>query len=164
MFKEEDLVYIGYIKKPHGYSGELSFVSEDDIVPSNWIILQINQQWVPFKVEQLRSSKILSLKGVETEVKAKSLSGSGVYVEIPKAQQKPKNLNLIGFRIEDEKWANVGTIISVIPRAMQDLLEIKKGKDTILIPLAEEFIVDVNPEEKIIFTKLPEGLINLDAS
>ncbi len=47
-------------------------------------------------------------------------------------------------------------------RPAQTLLSIVYGGEEVLIPLVDDFIVDIKPRKKELYLDLPEGLLNLN--
>ena len=55
----------------------------------------------------------------------------------------------------------IGKIIDVVENKNQDLFEVVFNKKRILIPLVDEFVVNIDNENKKIIMNLPEGLTDL---
>ena len=68
---------------------------------------------------------------------------------------------VIGFIIKDKNYGNVGTITSINDASSQALFEVEGNGKQILIPINDEFIVEVNRKNKTILVETPEGLIDL---
>ena len=56
----------------------------------------------------------------------------------------------------------IGTISEVNTQTVQTLLFVDTKSGEIIIPLAKEFIVEMNTSSKTIKLNLPEGLIDLN--
>ena len=67
----------------------------------------------------------------------------------------------IGFTLFDEKAGKSGCIIDIDQSTENELFIIQNGGKEILIPITMDFITDINHKEKIIYTNLPEGLLEL---
>jgi 16S rRNA processing protein RimM len=68
---------------------------------------------------------------------------------------------VIGFTIEDKNFGEVGIIKAINDSTAQALFEIDRHGTEVLIPMNDEFIVEVNRDKKTIFVETPEGLIDL---
>ena len=68
---------------------------------------------------------------------------------------------IIGYLVQDTKYGKIGYIDYVNDQSSHHLFVLKKGNKEILIPINEDFIIEVNRNKKIIKMDLPEGLINL---
>jgi 16S rRNA processing protein RimM len=68
---------------------------------------------------------------------------------------------VIGFEILENDQP-VGTVIKILDQGVQALFEIKKEDGTSsLIPIHDDFILEVNRDSKRIHVQLPEGLLDL---
>ena len=69
---------------------------------------------------------------------------------------------IIGFKAFDKKFGEIGIIKKFNDQTSQPIIiaEGIKNKE-IMIPLVDDFLIEVNRMEKIIIFNLPEGLINL---
>ena len=68
---------------------------------------------------------------------------------------------IIGFKVVDQRLGDIGTIHSIIENTAQPLFEIFKGEKQILIPMIDDFIVEVNRSKKEITMNTPVGLVDL---
>lgn len=67
-----------------------------------------------------------------------------------------------GWRVEDEEAGYVGLVSHIEDRPLQPLLVVEReGRGEALIPLVEEFLVEINEDERVIYTRLAPGLLDL---
>ena len=67
----------------------------------------------------------------------------------------------IGFRVLDTKIGDLGMIEDVIQTGSQWLAQIRvQGKEA-LIPLVEQTMVKTDLKKKILYTRLPDGLLEV---
>ena len=68
--------------------------------------------------------------------------------------------DLAGFTVIEEETGTVG-IIDYVDDSTANILFVVKDKDgeTIYIPAAEEFITGLDPDDKTITMRLPDGLL-----
>ena len=117
MIREDDVYRIGRLGKTHGVRGELSFLFDDDVfdrADADYLVLQVDGILVPFFIEEYRfksdSTAILKLEDVDTQERARQLTGTDVY--FPKAlvpQDDEGQLSLaflVGFDIVDDASAS----------------------------------------------------------
>ena len=71
---------------------------------------------------------------------------------------------IIGFKVVDRNFGEVGIIVKINETAAQPLFEIDREGTVILIPMVDEFIKKVDRENKKIEVQTPEGLIELYVS
>jgi 16S rRNA processing protein RimM len=131
--------------------------------------VELNTGLVPFFIEkcQLHKSALLRIKfdQVNNEQEAESLIKKEVYLPLnmlpPLEGTKFYYHEVIGFEILENDQP-VGTVIKILDQGVQALFEIKKEDGTSsLIPIHDDFILEVNRDSKRIHVQLPEGLLDL---
>ena len=67
------------------------------------------------------------------------------------------------YQVEDDRFGIVGIVVDLEEMPAQYLLVVERsdGSGESLIPFVDEFVLDVDSQEKRIFTHLPDGLLNL---
>ena len=69
---------------------------------------------------------------------------------------------VIGFDIEDQNRGNIGTIADIVESNTNPIFKIDHPNgEEVLLPVADEFIVNVDKENQKIIVNCPEGLIDL---
>ncbi|WP_027880901.1 MULTISPECIES: ribosome maturation factor RimM [Mesoflavibacter] len=165
--------YVGKIVKKYSFKGEL-LIKLDTDEPEQFenlesILINLRGNLVPFFIEssQLHKSELLRVKfeEVDTEDDADSLMKSELYLPLsflPELEDdKFYYHEIIGFKVEDKNFGNVGIISGVNDSTAQALFEIDRNGTEILIPMNDEFISKVDKSNKTIFVETPEGLIDL---
>ncbi|WP_299127443.1 ribosome maturation factor RimM [uncultured Winogradskyella sp.] len=171
--KKEDCFYLGKIVKKYSFKGEVLAKLDTD-EPGLYenldaIFIDLRGNLVPFFIasSQLHKSDLLRLKfeDVNTEADADSLIKSELYLPLdllPKLEgDKFYFHEVIGFKIKDENFGEVGIIKGINDSTAQALFEIDRNGIEILIPMNDEFIVKVDRDNKNIVVSTPEGLIDL---
>lgn len=171
--KKEDCFYLGKIVKKFSFKGELLAKLDTD-EPELYenldaIFIDLRGNLVPFFIEssQLHKSDLLRLKfeDVDTEADADTLIKSDLYLPLdllPKLEgDKFYYHEVIGFKITDSNFGEVGIIKAINDSTAQALFEIDRDGTEILIPMNNEFIVKVDKQKKTIEVSTPEGLIDL---
>ena len=74
--------------------------------------------------------------------------------------EKNNNYIFIDYLIYNNN-SIIGKIIDVVENKNQDLFEVVFNEKRILIPLVDEFVVNIDNENKKIIMNLPEGLTDL---
>ncbi|UAB76155.1 ribosome maturation factor RimM [Mesoflavibacter sp. SCSIO 43206] len=165
--------YVGKIVKKYSFKGEL-LIKLDTDEPEQFenlesVLINLRGNLVPFFIEssQLHKSELLRVKfeEVDTEDDADSLMKSELYLPLsflPELEEdKFYYHEIIGFKVEDKNFGNVGIISGVNDSTAQALFEIDRNGTEILIPMNDEFIIKVDKSNKTIFVETPEGLIDL---
>jgi 16S rRNA processing protein RimM len=172
MITKSNVIPIGQINKPHGVNGEMSFSFTSDIFDREdvpFFIFEVQGILVPFFLDEYRfkgsTTGLMKLDGITTEEQARAFYGSTIY--LPKTYLEKVEDNEIeadyfaGFSLVDEEKGLIGIISEVDKTTENILFVIPKPNDELLIPAGEEYIQEIDHEKKIIYVKLPEGLLDL---
>ena len=168
MIKENEVYKIGRIGKPHGISGEVTLRFSDDVfdrVDADYLVLMVDGILVPFFIEEyrFRSDEVALVKfeDIDTKDRASELTGCDVFFPRHLADAGDDVLTwsqIVGYDIVDvSSGKTIGRIEAVDETTINTLLELSDGK---LIPAADEFIEDIDHEERKLMMRLPEGLVN----
>ena len=168
----QDCIYLGKILKPFSYKGELKIYIEDfyidQIKELDSFLLKIQGSYIPFTIKAITKNKSnifrIILDGIDSEDLAKKLADVEIYAEnnLIKREvlEKKNNYIFIDYVIYNNN-AIIGKIIDIIENENQDLFEVVFNEKRILIPLVDEFVVNIDNDNKKIIMNLPEGLTNL---
>ncbi len=66
-----------------------------------------------------------------------------------------------GYTVTDSNLGYIGVVSDIMDIPGNNLLKIMDDEKEILIPLTEEFIIEINHNVKSILVKTPTGLIDL---
>ncbi len=169
----DDCFYLGKIVKKYSYKGELLIkldTDEPDIYAHlDAVFINVGNSFLPFFIEnsKLHKSNLLrvQLEDVKNEASAEALLKSDVYLPLsllPKLEGNKFYFHeVIGFTIKDRNFGTVGVIKNINDSTAQALFEIDRDGVEILIPMNDEFILNVNRECKTIEVQTPDGLIDL---
>ncbi len=164
--KKPDLQYLGEFIKLFSFKGELIFYSElKSVFVENLdsLFVNFNESYVPFQIIKVKSHKKnnyrTQLQNVNSESEAKRLLKKNIYVE--RIENSDNSDYLVdNFKVyNDNKY--IGVVISTINKTEQSIMEVKMSDKVVLIPLVDQFIVEINDEELKIDMDLPEGLLDL---
>ncbi len=168
-----DCFFLGKIVKKYSYKGEVLAKLDTDephlYEHMESVFVEVRNHLVPFFIEssQLHKSELLRIKfeDVDTEGDADALIKSDLYLPLeflPKLDDdKFYYHEIIGFKVVDNTFGDVGIITAVNDSTAQSLFEIDRDGIEILIPMNDEFISKVDKPNKTIFVDTPEGLIDL---
>lgn len=171
--KKEDCFYVGTIVGKYSFKGEI-LVKTDSDHPEEYtqlesIFVQLNTGLVPFFIQkcQLHKSELLRIQfeDVQDENTADSLLKKELYLPLsflpPLEGKKFYYHEVIGFSIQENN-KKIGTIIAIQDQGVQALFEIETEKGTrALIPIHNDFIIEVDRLNHCIKVNLPEGLLDL---
>ena len=168
----QDCIYLGKILKPFSYKGELKIYIEDFYIDQinelDSFLLKIQGSYIPFTIKAITKNKSnifrIILDGIDSEDLAKKLADVEIYAEnnLIKREvlEKKNNYIFIDYVIYNNN-AIIGKIIDIIENENQDLFEVVFNEKRILIPLVDEFVVNIDNDNKKIIMNLPEGLTDL---
>jgi 16S rRNA processing protein RimM len=167
MILESQLTKIGKTIKPHGISGEILCAFSVDFSDNflEYFIVEDDGIFVPFFVENYRSKGSLDyfvkFCNITNEIQAKYLCGKEIFTDKKlDLESDVENFSIdffIGYKIIDENFGEVGTINSVDEATINTLFAV----GDYLIPVSEDYITDIDHQKKIIYTILPDGLLEI---
>ena len=171
--QKEDCFYLGKIVTKYSFKGELLAKLDTD-QPELYehldaIFVQVRNNLIPFFVEssQLHKSDLLRVKfeDVDTEGDADALIKSELYLPLkflPKLEGNKFYFHeVIGFKITDKNFGEIGIITAINDSTAQALFEVDRNGIDILIPMNDKFIIEVNRKTQTITVETPPGLIEL---
>lgn len=169
MIRKEEVYKIGRLGKVHGIKGEISFLLDDDVfdrVDADYLVLDVDGILVPFFIEEYRfktdSNVLMKFDGIDTQERARELTGCDVYFPRALAESDEDNLSwaeMIGYSLMDaQSGQKIGTIAAVDDSTINILFELEDGR---LIPASEELITNIDTQKHQIEINLPEGILEL---
>lgn len=173
MICEDEVLKIGKFIKPHGIKGEITFAFDNDIfdrVDCPYLICSIDNIFVPFFIKSYRfkgsDTALVLLEDVESEIQAKRFNGLSVYFPrkyFDNNEEVELTLNyFIDFIVIDKQLGEIGIIKDIDESTINTLFLLKKkgSDDDIIIPASDDFITDIDSENKILYVELPVGLLD----
>lgn len=172
MIKDTDVFKIGKLVKPHGVKGEIAFSFDNDVfdkVDCPYLILLIDDIFVPFFIEEYRFKgqdvALVKFEDIDSDIKVKELAGLEVFFPRKYFEEKTEDVDyswtyFLGFEIVDKVQGRVGEVTAIDESTINTLFLLKDGNKEIIVPASEDFIEKIDDKKKIIYTILPEGLLN----
>lgn len=163
MITNEQVIAIGRLTRTHGKHGELQCLMSNeywDNADAVFIILRLDNILVPFRVLDWRGkgsdSLIFKLEHIEDEQEAQRLIGAEAYMLISDMNQETEVLptwqSLVGFQVVDTDQGDLGFVEQVDETTINTLITLNDGR---LIPIHEDFIIDINTDNKQLIICLP---------
>ena len=109
------------------------------------------------------NSAILTFDGVESEKYAKRMVGSSVFLfknEIIVMADELSDSELVDYLLVDEKLGKIGNIDEVDNYSGNIVFTVNFNGKELLVPFNEDFLLEIDKQNKIIKLKLPEGLFD----
>lgn len=170
--KHEEAFYIGYITKTKGLKGEVQLFFEFDAyeaIDFDVVFADMNGKLVPFFVTvaklQSNSTGYFYFEDVDHIDKAQPLVKKKIYLPLTQMPERSEDeflyTDLKGFIAIDASLGDLGEIIEVNEYPQQFVATVHYKNTDVLFPLNEDFIVEIDDEEKILKLNLPEGLLDI---
>lgn len=165
-----EYIAVAKIVNTHGYKGRIVIVFTAAFpymfTVGEALFLEIGDSKIPYFVAYFRTTKpgeaFIELEGINSKEDAKPLIKKDIFIE-EKISKKKKVFTLsdiIGFTIY-KKDEEIGIITDYFEMPHQNLLQFDyKGKD-VLIPLHDDFVLDIDKRNKSISVDIPDGLLEI---
>lgn len=173
----DECYYLGYTSKVHGKQGELIITLDVDFLEEckrlESVLIQMNKtdtSLIPFFISksQFQNNGTLRVKldDIDTIADAKTLVGKSLYIPnhfLPTLEGNQfYHHEVADFKIIDTNFGEVGKLNQILNYPKQAIFEvINTDKKEILIPIADDIIVNVDRSCKTITVSAPNGLIDL---
>lgn len=166
------LITYGKITKRHGLSGEVKVLpfSRDFNSLNNLkqVYIKLNNKAVEFKIIHKKFQKntaIVKFEGINSPEDADKLVNCELLVEKSHLAELEENeyywFQLIGLEVFTEKNKYVGKVMDIIDNGAQEILVVEAGKNEVLIPFVEKFVIETNINKSKIVVNTIEGLLDV---
>ena len=163
-----EYIFVGEIVNTHGVKGEVRLISDfkyKDKVFVKDFVLYVGRFKDELKVERYRKHKIydmITFEGIDNINDVIMYKGDSVYINKDDLIiDGLLNEQLIGLEVYFAS-KKLGFIEHIVNNNAHDILVVKDGTRNHLIPNLDEFIEKIDYDNKKIFIKEIEGLINED--
>ena len=168
----DDCFYFGKIGKPKGFKGEVNIIIDKDapFVPPKLDAVEvlIGKKLVsyPFERYQLnqKGNAIATFEGFTSSDDVNRVKNMSLYLSkelLPILEEEEYYLHeLVGCTVIDEKEGEIGLISEVNTQTAQTLLFIGEEPNEKIIPLVDEFILEMDKKSKVLKVDLPEGILD----
>ena len=163
----DNLVRIAKAVKSDGTDGGLviSFLSmtAEDLEISEPVFVHFDGLPVPFFIESISSKgntkAVVHLTGVRNSDDAEELVGRDIYIEDGERDDDSPE-ELIGWTVKSSDGKLSGKVTDFMDIPGNPCIEVtENGKSPVILPLHEDFVLEVDPETETIVMELPEGLV-----
>jgi 16S rRNA processing protein RimM len=162
---------IGFLKRPYANAGHIACVInehiEDIIYDLKHVFIYLDGAYIPFFLESVteKGDIILKFDDVENPESAVKLSNKPLYITENQFGKFDRNElstkgDLVGYKVYDNGlFLNEIIATEVFPSQVMIRLEINGVEK--LLPLVNEFIINIDNKTKEVFLNLPEGILEL---
>lgn len=179
MITQEQLIEIGYITKLHGLKGEMQATITDDVFDNvkkcPYLVCEMDGIFVPFFIKgyRFRSSEtiLLTFDDIDCQEKAEQMCGKKLYFDrkcFTKKEEEDyeaeaeEELGYIGYTIIDQQLGPLGEVIDINDQTANVLFIVDHDGEELMIPAADDLVVEIDDEEQTILMDLPVGLVNIE--
>lgn len=167
--EKSNLRHIGKVKDAHGLQGELFiiFFSKD----YSWAqdlenIFIADTSYEVIKIAEHKDGLKVKVSGLSNRNQSESLIGQSVYISEDFFTSEDGDSiylsEIENFLVIDQVLGELGRIKSFSYNGAQDLLVVNYKNKDIEIPFVEDFVEEINYDEKTIRMNLPDGLIEIN--
>lgn len=169
---DKNFYYLGTLTKPFGLKGELcAFFDVDDCeryLDLNAVFLETDGEMLPYMIEKLQhkgnNQFIVKLQDVDLE-NVKEFVQTDMYLPLSQLPKLSGNRfyfhEVIGFRVVDDRLGEIGVCKDFMELANNPLMQVDHDGSEILIPASQQFVTQVDRENKTLHVTTPEGLVEL---
>ena len=169
---KEECFNLGYISRRVGNHGDLAFVLDVDdssrYKKLESVFIEINNSLIPFFIKKIAVSGsfcTVTLDGIDTLERADELVKSGLYLPLsflpPLTGKKFYYHEMPGYLAIDKTYGELGIVKGILDFPNQAVFQIIKDKNEILVPVKDDFIVNIDRTLRILSLDAPEGLIDI---
>lgn len=179
MIRKEDIVAIGKFQKTHALQGELNAivdVQEDYAEDDKPFIVDVDGIYVPFYIESIRpkgsTSYLVKLAGVDSLEEAQQFVNKEIYAMrsdlIDYFETDGETFvdpdDIEGYEVVDSRLGDLGKVKEVNDATANVLLVVDTPDgDELLVPFVDEFVEEIDQDNKRIVVSLPEGLLEINS-
>jgi 16S rRNA processing protein RimM len=168
----ESLHRIGKLGKPWGHQGELTVHLEDadldELVHAGCFFVGIEGQKVPFFFSKLHDKGrdvLVKFEDFNDPQSASVLVGLDLYAPpgllVDGSDESWDPEECIGMLVSDEAHGELGEVTAIEGTDKNPVLVVQHGEKELMIPLADEIILGIDPEQNMLLVRTPPGLIEL---
>lgn len=168
----DNYFYLGIITKIHGNNGEITaFLDVDspmEYQSINMLFLSINKALIPYFIKNIKilnNKAIIAFEGIDDVEKAGLLVKKEMYLPLSMLPKLTGNKfyyhEVEGFKIIDKEFGEIGFLKEILDYPNQSVMQVFHHAKEVLIPVNDDIITKVDRENKTIYVKAPEGLIEI---
>lgn len=169
---KDEFFYLGTLTRPFGLKGELcAFFDTDN--PERYtqldaLFLDLDGEKIPYTVEHIayrgNNQFVIKFDGIGPN---ECREFAQVELYLPLSQLPPLYGNrfyfheVIGFTVIDERLGEIGTCQDFLEVSNNPIMQVNHNGTEILIPASQQFVTQVDRENRILHVSTPEGLVEI---
>ena len=169
----DERILVGRIARAHGNKGQVIVNPETDFPDQRFAAgktVFVGESGEPKTIVAARFHQgrpVIALEGVDSMNEAEALAGAELKVDADELIALPQGTyyrhDLVGCEVQDTEGRLIGEVAAVEGPLDMSRLVINAPHGEVLIPLAADICVEIDPEAKRIRIAAPDGLIELNA-
>jgi len=171
--RKDECFYLGKIAKKFSFKGEVLIYLDTDepeiYQEMESVFVELGKNLIPFFIEKSQMHKgdwlRVKFEDIDTEEQAEEILGCEIYLPLsflPELEDDKFYYHEIeGFDVIDVRLGKIGTVTRINDSNAQPLFEIDFNGKEILVPMIDNFILEVNKKEKYLKLDTPPGLVDL---
>ena len=163
---------IGTIITKHGFNGSLilkiSGKYSNNLSIVDFLFIEINKKHIPFRLDSSSTfrnkSYKIKLNEVNDEYYANQLISKSAFIESDDHKDEKKETHVYSEVINFQVYSNkekIGEIIGINENLPQQVFEINYNSKTVMVPIHKDLIIKIDKENKNIFLRIPDGLLDI---
>ncbi len=169
---KDEFFYLGTLTRSFGLKGELcAFFDTDN--PERYtqldaLFLDLDGEKIPYTVEHIayrgNNQFVIKFDGIGPN---ECREFAQVELYLPLSQLPPLDGNrfyfheVIGFTVIDERLGEIGTCQDFLEVSNNPIMQVDHNGTEILIPASQQFVTQVDRENRILHVSTPEGLVEI---
>jgi len=169
---KQDCFYLGKIVSKFSFKGEVLLKLDSDEIDFKklkTIFFEIDGAIVPYSIDniKLHKSSLLRIRfeNIDNEEKANKIIKIKTYLPIKDLPKLNGNKfyyhEITNFMVLDLTLGEIGKVLKVNDQTSQPIIVVINNNSEIMIPLVDDFLIDINRDKKTLTFNLPEGLTTL---
>ena len=169
---KQDCFYLGKIVSKFSFKGEVLLKLDSDEIDFKklkTIFLEIDGAIIPYSIDniKLHKSSLLRIRfeNINNEEKANKIIKIKTYLPIKDLPKLNGNKfyyhEITNFMVLDLTLGEIGKVLKVNDQTSQPIIIVINNNSEIMIPLVDDFLIDINRDKKTLTFNLPEGLTTL---
>lgn len=172
--KVEDCFYFGKVGKPKGFKGEVNIIIDNDspIEPESLdsVYVLIGRKLVSYPLSHYKlnpkGNALGKFEGLNSDDDINRIKNLSLYLPkemLPELDSEEFYMHeLVGCTLFDQQKGEIGEITEINNQTAQTIMFVEYQNEEIIIPFVDDFIVEINTDEKKVVFDLPEGIIDLN--
>ncbi|MCS6917101.1 MAG: hypothetical protein RMK52_09140 [Chitinophagales bacterium] len=168
------LICVGRVNRAFGLKGHLRFYLlppyRHRLPDTPVFFLTHRQTLLPFETEEFDVTPsghgLLLLQGIRERTQAQQFVGQSLMVEASCLKAAPEVTGpaaWLGYNLHDEQVGPLGPLEDVLLLPQHALGLFRFREKEVLFPLHEHFLLGADHERRVLFVRLPDGLLDLYA-